>query len=164
MILDVFVIAFIISLITGRIKDVLNRNYKLLILFPVPFVLQIIPGPRFWMMLISFAILIYLLIVNRHIPGFKFLACGMAMNAFIMLINGGRMPVLQSLASSMELHIGSRHLSSSWQYWGMIFGDWIPVILPWGRRFIISIGDILVYIGIFLLFLAKGREEIQGAS
>jgi len=159
MILDVFIIALILSLVTKRIRAVINYDYKLLYLFPVPFILQVIPGPKFWLMLVSFALLIFLLLINRKIPGFTFIAAGMTLNAFIMLVNGGKMPVLESLAAAMNLGMDERHVLTDWNYWGMVLGDWIPAPLPWGRRFIISPGDILVYIGIFILFLKVRKPK-----
>ena len=157
MILDVIFWSFIASLLKKNLKRIFMRNYKLLYLFPVPFALQIIPCCKTFLIPISFALLIYILFENRHIPGFKFMGIGALLNGSIMSICGGRMPVLRSLAESMGLKAMSRHVLMDWNP-KLVLGDWIPVYLPYlHRKFIISIGDIFVYIGIAIFFLSRRK-------
>jgi len=40
-----------------------------------------------------------------------------------------------------------------------LLGDWIPVVLPWKEAYIISIGDIFVYIGVFLFLLKVEKQR-----
>ena len=68
------------------------------------------------------------------------------------------MPVLRDLAVKMGLKVGERHVITDWNPL-LFLGDWIPVWLPYGRKFIISPGDILVYVGVFVFFLS--REKVK---
>lgn len=160
MIVYVFAVAFLLSLLTKRIKHVvMERNYKFFYLFPVPFILQMItPYREIWMPL-SFAMLITLLILNKHIPGFKLITIGTVLNSFVMMINGWKMPVLKSLAEKFELPIGMRHVIVDHFNLKLLLGDWIPVVLPWKEAYIISIGDIFVYIGVFLFLLKVEKKQ-----
>ncbi len=154
MIIDVFLWALVISILAKRFKHVIERKYRDLYLFPVPFAVQILFGDSWILMGLSFAVLVYLAHRNRHIPGFKLIAIGLILNGLEMTLNGGKMPVLSSLAESMGISGDSRHFFTDWS-WKLILGDWIPVVLPYGRKFIISIGDVFVYIGTFVFFLRK---------
>ncbi len=160
MILDVLVAAVILSIVFKRIKNIFQREYKLLYLIPLIFVIQFIPFHKEILIPISFALMILFIFKNRGIPGFKWMGIGILMNGFIMTINGGKMPVLRELADRMGLHIGNRHIPITEWNWKIILGDWIPVHLPYGRQFIISPGDILVYIGVFLFFLSPRSDHL----
>lgn len=155
MILDVFVIAFLLALITKNIKCILNRNYKFLYLFPVPIVFQLFRN--YYLMIFSFAFLTFLCFVNKEIPGFKAIGIGTVLNGLVMSLNSGKMPAYEPFVKSLELHVGSRHIIFEKFSITNIFGDYIPIILPWSRKFLISPGDIFIYIGVFLLFLSKKK-------
>ena len=155
MILDVFVIALLISVLTKRVKCVLSRDYKFLYLFPVPIVLQLFRN--YHLMVLSFVFLAFLCFLNRDIPGFKSIGAGIVLNGLVMSMNLGKMPAYGPLVNLLELHAGSRHVIFESFSITNILGDYIPVILPWGRRFLISPGDVFVYIGVFLLFLSKKK-------
>ncbi|SHH55923.1 DUF5317 domain-containing protein [Thermosipho atlanticus] len=159
MIVYVFAVALVLSIFTKRIKHVIQRNYKFFYLFPVPFVLQWIPQYREVWMPLSFAILVTLLILNKHIPGFKLMTVGTILNSFVMLINGWKMPVLRALADKYQLPVGMRHVLLDSFSAKLVLGDWIPIILPWKEVFIISVGDIFVYIGVFLFFLKIQKDK-----
>lgn len=75
------------------------------------------------------------------------------MNAFVITLNQGKMPVYEPLARWLELRPSFRHTFFPEFNVKLVLGDWIPVILPWGRKFLISPGDILIYIGTFVFFL-----------
>jgi len=155
MILDVFIIAFLMSLVTKSTKCVFTRDYKLLYLFPIPIVLQLLKN--YYLMVLSFVLLAFLCFVNREIPGFKAIGAGTVLNGLVMSMNSGKMPAYEPFVNLLGLHVGSRHLVFEKFNLTNILGDYIPVILPWGRKFLISPGDVLVYIGVFLLFLSKKR-------
>ncbi|QTA38356.1 DUF5317 domain-containing protein [Thermosipho ferrireducens] len=159
MIIYVFVAALIVSLITKRIKYVVERTYRYIYLFPIPFILQLLPYFRGVLMPLSFAMLITLLILNKHIPGFKFMAIGTLLNSFVMMIFGWKMPALKSLVEQMGLRVGVRHTVVDKFDIKLLLGDWIPVYLPWNESFIISIGDIFVYVGIFMFMLGISSME-----
>ncbi|ABR30860.1 hypothetical protein SU69_05115 [Thermosipho melanesiensis] len=158
MILYIFLIAFFMSLITKRIIKVIGRSYKYFYLFPVPFILQVIPYYREILMPFSFSFLIILLLLNKHVPGFSLITIGTVLNSFAMMLYNWRMPVLKSLAEKFALPVGMRHVLVDKFNWSLFFGDWIPVVLPWKEYYIISIGDIFVYIGVFCFLLKVNKK------
>ncbi len=165
MIIDVLVISMILSVIFKRIKIALSRDIRLIYLMPVPFVLQILPFYRHILIPLSFFLLLYILWKNRQLPGIKLMFIGAVLNGLVMTISGGKMPVLDSVAKLMNIGEDSRHYITNWKDLRVLLGDWIPVFLPYGRKFIISIGDIFIYIGIFIFFLSKkGKLPKRGAE
>ncbi|ONN27274.1 hypothetical protein XJ44_05715 [Thermosipho affectus] len=159
MIVYIFLISFFTSILTKRIKFVVERRYRYFYLFPIPLVLQVIPYYREILMPLSFSILIVLLLLNKHIPGFSLITIGTVLNSFVMMINGWKMPVLKSLVKKFALPIGMRHVVVDTFSWKIFLGDWIPVILPWKEYYIISVGDIFVYIGVFLFLLKIKKRD-----
>ena len=153
MIVYVFLTAFLISIFTKRIRFVVERNYKYFYLFPVPFILQMFPFARNVFMPLSFLLLLILLILNKHIPGFSLITIGTALNSFVMMINGWKMPVLKYWVERFNLPVDLRHVVVDSFSWKVLLGDWIPIVLPWKDYYVISIGDIFVYIGIFYFLL-----------
>ncbi|MCD6449671.1 MAG: DUF5317 family protein [Thermotogaceae bacterium] len=158
MIIDVLVIAIFLSIIFKRIKIVLSRDIKLIYLMPIPFILQILPFYKSILLPVSFLLLLFILWKNRHLPGIKLMFIGAVLNGFVMSISGGKMPVLESIAELMKMEMDSRHYFTNWKDWRILFGDWIPAPLPYGRKFIISLGDIFIFIGIFIFFLSKKEK------
>ncbi|MFP5113966.1 DUF5317 domain-containing protein [Bacillaceae bacterium C204] len=97
------------------------------------------------------------LFMNRKNLGFNLILIGVFLNFLVMVINGGRMPVSVEAAAVLDpgyiealkdsLYAKHTMLNSS-TYLG-ILGDVIPISDPYPRTQIISIGDILMNIGIF---------------
>ncbi len=111
----------------------------------------------------SIYIVIYILgllflFINRKNPGFILIFIGVFLNFLVMMVNGGRMPVSIDAASVLEpgyvdalkqsLYAKHQMLTSSTNL-GFL-GDIIPLSDPYPRTQIISIGDIMMNIGIFL--------------
>ena len=97
------------------------------------------------------------LFMNRKNPGFMLILIGVFLNFLVMVINGGRMPVSVEAAAVLDpgyiealkdsLYAKHTMLNSSTSL-GFL-GDVIPISDPYPRTQIISIGDILMNIGIF---------------
>jgi hypothetical protein len=95
--------------------------------------------------------------MNRKNPGFLLILIGVFLNFLVMALNGGRMPVSLDAASVLDpgyievlkesLYAKHTMLTSS-TYLGFL-GDVIPISDPYPRTQIISIGDIIMNIGIF---------------
>ncbi len=161
MILDVFTIALLLSLILRkRIFHLDKLKVRATYLFPVPFIIQILPfQQRGFLMAISYGLLFVVLILNWKISGFKLMAVGSAMNVSVILLNNGKMPVYEPLARMLGLDLTVKHTFVSSFSEKLILGDWIPVVLPWFRKFLISPGDILIYTGVFMFFLTSQKIE-----
>lgn len=97
------------------------------------------------------------LFLNRKNPGFVLIFIGVFLNFLVMVINGGRMPVSLVAAAVLDpeyiqvlkdsLYAKHTMLTSS-THLGFL-GDIIPISKPYPRTQIISIGDIIMNIGIF---------------
>ncbi|MFB5195088.1 DUF5317 domain-containing protein [Neobacillus sp. KR4-4] len=97
------------------------------------------------------------LYMNRKNRGFILILFGVFLNFLVMVINGGRMPVSVEAATVLDpvyietlkdsLYAKHTMLTSS-THLGFL-GDVIPISAPYPRTQIISIGDIIMNIGIF---------------
>lgn len=162
MILDVFIIALLLSLVLRKRFYTLDKTpIRMVYLFVVPFVIQILPfSQRGLLMGLSYGFLFLILILNRHLKGFGFMAVGSALNALVILFNGGKMPVYEPLAKALNLNLTMKHVFVDTFGPSLVLGDWIPIVLPWKRRFLISPGDIFIYIGVFVFFLTiQGKDS-----
>ncbi len=110
------------------------------------------------------------LLLNRHLPGVKLAALGIALNIVVALANGGFMPVTPETDHFVHPErpapeIGARPPSSKniilprkdTNLW--ILSDVIRVTVPW-RRTAVSIGDVLLVAGIAqFLFQVTPQED-----
>lgn len=97
------------------------------------------------------------LFMNRKNPGFILILIGVFLNFLVMVTNGGRMPVSVAAAAVLDpvyidvlkesLYAKHTMLTSS-SHFGFL-GDIIPISDPYPRTQVISIGDIIMNIGIF---------------
>lgn len=157
MILDVFIASVVLSLLFKRnIYHVFSCRIRFLYLFPIPFLIQILPIPqRGIVMLISYLILLLIFWVNKHLKGFPWIAAGSALNGLAIALHGGKMPVFMPLAEKLNLDLTIKHAFVEQLNPLTIIGDWIPIVTPYGRNFLISPGDILIYAGVLIFMLSK---------
>jgi hypothetical protein len=110
--------------------------------------------------------------LNRHIPGAVVFAAGIVLNTVAMLANGGWMPVTPELVRYVDgdpnavlVSTGKNIILPYTETRLWLLSDIIPVALPW-RRWAISIGDILLVLGIaqFLFKAVPGSVPIREAS
>jgi hypothetical protein len=95
--------------------------------------------------------------MNQKNTGFKLIFIGVFLNFLVMVLNGGRMPVSVEAAAVLDpgyievlkdsLYAKHTMLTSS-TYLGFL-GDVIPISDPYPRTQVISVGDIVMNIGIF---------------
>jgi hypothetical protein len=119
-----------------------------------------VSGQSLWQLIIlnlSQVFLIFLFLLNRHVPGAKLFALGIILNVLVMVVNGGWMPVTpemthfvhparpvieQARPASSKNIVLPRSETNLW-----ILSDIIPVLLPW-RRNAVSIGDLVMVAGV----------------
>jgi len=101
---------------------------------------------------------ILFIVLNRYLPWMKLILTGTISNAAVVMLNGGRMPVsedalvdLGKLQRVEELREGQdvMHSLAEEDTVAPFMGDWILVQSPLNT--IVSIGDILVMVGVILL-------------
>ncbi len=101
--------------------------------------------------------LMALIFSNRHIPGVKIVLLGAALNALVVLANGGWMPVTpetdyfvhpdRPVPAAGFKPPNSKNVVLNYEDTNLwILSDIIRVTVPW-RRTAISIGDVLLMIG-----------------
>jgi hypothetical protein len=108
------------------------------------------------LLVLSQIALVFLLLLNHHVPGAKLFALGIILNTTVMVANGGWMPVTPEIhhfvhpdrAVSVQARpLGSKGIilpRTETRLW--ILSDIIRITLPW-RRYAISIGDLLLILG-----------------
>ncbi|UFT98629.1 DUF5317 domain-containing protein [Radiobacillus kanasensis] len=109
--------------------------------------------------------------VNRHQKGLPLVFVGVFLNFLVMITNGGRMPVSAEAAAGLDpmymeaikngFYAKHELLTQSTTF--AFLGDIIPVGPPYPRSQVISIGDVIMNVGIFLfiqdLMLNKDNEN-----
>lgn len=119
---------------------------------------------------------LYVLLVNRKEKGFWWIFAGVALNFIVMLVNGGKMPVsVEAAASVLEpvyvdmLQNGtavSKHAALTDSTILPFLGDIIPITKPYPRSQVISVGDVVMNVGIFIylysvMAIGKSRTSMK---
>ena len=114
----------------------------------------------------GFALLLAGLYVNRGYPGMSLAFIGILLNAIVITINGGHMPIWEAALTAAgltqedvtsALHIVVPGTASDFLLRGLILGDVIPIPLPFVQN-VASLGDVFIALGLaFFLFAAVIR-------
>ncbi|MDR6724735.1 hypothetical protein J2W91_003203 [Paenibacillus amylolyticus] len=174
MVYDGIIIGLIIGLFRGGIRNGLRQFSELKLrggwIFPMlllaQFAIFFVQGKWDWVASINgylFA-LIYItglafLWLNRNHTGFTLIWIGVFLNFVVMAVNGGRMPVSVEASSVLGPYyvdmllqggaISKHHMMDASTHLAFL-GDIIPLSSPYPRTQVISIGDVVMNIGIFL--------------
>lgn len=169
MVFDGIIISFIVGLFRkGNLRAFSQLNLKWGWVFPLLLIVQLTVftlqnNSEFLGQLSgSIYILVYIigllfLFLNRKNPGFILIFIGVFLNFLVMVVNGGRMPVSVESAAvldpgyieALKESLYAKHtMLTSTTHFGFL-GDVIPISDPYPRTQIISIGDIIMNIGIF---------------
>jgi hypothetical protein len=170
MVFDGIVISFLVGLLRkGNLKGIASLKLKGGWIFPLLLLIEFIVFffQNQWKVLGQASEFIYMLVyivglfflyINRKNPGFLIIFIGVFLNFIVMILNGGRMPVSEHAASVLDpsyiealkgsLYAKHELLTQSTKL-GFL-GDVIPLSKPYPRTQIISIGDVIMNIGIFL--------------
>jgi hypothetical protein len=170
MVYDGIIIALLIALIRGgKITNLSEIKFKMGWVFPLLFIFQIIifslQNDIDWLGAYSnlLFILVYIigltfLWLNRHLSGFLIIGIGVGLNFIVMAINGGRMPVSPEAALALDPFFIDALKNSLYAKHDLInesthlafLGDIIPLSSPYPKEQVISIGDIIMNIGVFI--------------
>lgn len=112
--------------------------------------------------------------MNRKYPGFTLIWIGVFLNFAVMAANGGRMPVSVEASEVLGpyyvdlLQQGgavSKHFAMDASTRLSFLGDIIPLSSPYPRTQVISIGDVVMNLGIFLfiqhMMVDKSRKKAK---
>lgn len=125
-------------------------------------------------LVLSLLALIFLFVLNHHVPGAKVFALGIGLNLLVMVANGGWMPVTPEMYHFVHpdrtVEVGARPPTSKniilpreeTNLW--VLSDIIPVTL-W-RRWGLSMGDLLLIVGVaqFVFQTTSKKEKQSGRS
>lgn len=123
---------------------------------------------QFLNILIYFLLLVFLFI-NKDNKGFKLIFLGSLFNFLAIALNGGLMPVsegaLIKIGDMEALSILKSGLSQTHSLINetsllSFFGDVIPIPPPYPLAKLISLGDILIFIGFIYFLLTKSKEGV----
>lgn len=187
-----FLEAVLLGLLAGRLRGGRSLNigtleFKGWVLIVIGFLLQMLPmllGRMSWMAhnghIVAFATMLlvfFIVVLNSDKRGFWLVTLGAVLNIVAMATHGLRMPVylkalagagrvemMESLANDAVLnHIGLEQLAR----WSDYLGKNIAIPAPYPLAYALSVGDVLMSIGIFLFvmghmtashyFKSKGR-------
>jgi hypothetical protein len=117
------------------------------------------------MHLASYALVGYFLLANRTLPGMPVLALGAGLNVLAIASNGGVMP-----ASASALRIAGIEVTDGFANSAAVahphlrwLGDVIPVPGPWPIGNVLSVGDLLIFVGaLYLLHRVCGSRLSLG--
>lgn len=169
MVFDGILISFIVGILRrGNLRAFSQLNLKWGWVFPLLLVVQLavfmlqndseflgnLSGSIY---IVVYIVGLLFLFINRKNPGFILIFIGVFLNFLVMVVNGGRMPVSVEAAAVLDpgyidalkesMYAKHSALTSSTNL-GFL-GDVIPISDPYPRTQIISIGDIIMNIGIF---------------
>jgi Family of unknown function (DUF5317) len=183
---DAIIILLILALLLRRDLSAVGRisyrgGWKFAAVVAGLFVLQAVtvlyvPGQTVFqiaLLMLSQIALVFLLLLNRHVPGAKLFALGIMLNIAVMVANGGWMPVTPEIHNFVHpdrpVELQARQVNSKdvilpraeTNLW--ILSDIIPVTLPW-RRNAVSIGDVLIILGAaqFIFQATSKQKDLAG--
>jgi uncharacterized membrane protein (Fun14 family) len=155
----------------GSLRGFLDVRLKYGWMFPILLVVQLVmyrlqnqydwaASMSTYMFMLVYIIGFVFLWLNRKERGFIILMIGAFLNFLVMLVNGGRMPVSLEAAQAVldpfyaeTLRSGvvyGKHVALTSSTHLAFLGDIIPLTKPYYKEQVISIGDVVMGIGIFL--------------
>lgn len=167
---DGIVISLIVGFLRkGNLKALASLKLKFGWVFPVLLIIQLIVFSlqndlKFlgqasgYIYIIVYIVGLVFLFMNRHHKGFFLIWIGVLLNFIVITLNGGRMPVSIESASvldpsfidAIKNELYAKHSALTAETKLGFLGDIIPLSNPYPRTQVISIGDVVMNIGIFL--------------
>ncbi len=117
--------------------------------------------------------LLALCVMNQRVPGIPLVAVGIGLNLLVVLLNGG-MPVGGSLAASFDMNPNASVIEGRGAFYEVVetetvipaLGDVIPIPAPRPFRSLVSLGDLLMFLGAGVLIeesMYRGRYRPRHA-
>ena len=161
MIIEGIILSIIIGYIRkGRLKNLENIQIKAWYLIIISLLLQTLAvrytnylktnNTIFYLLHISsYIILLIPLIINHKLISMRLLTIGTMLNLIPIALNNGQMPV--ALPQGLNATFDKGHVLATTTTKAYILSDIIPILKPYPLPKIISIGDIFLLVGIFLI-------------
>lgn len=154
-----FVVSFSVEIISLLIVSKTNGNFS-----------DVIEKNFFYIHIFIYVLLIIGLIMNFNETGFKITLLGAILNFLPLLLNNGRMPVainsLKASKSYIQLSLLEEgrimtHILANESTKLAFLGDIIPISKPYPFPKVISIGDILISLGLFILIQSNMKKKYE---
>ena len=160
MLLDMILLSLFVALMRGgRPSDQFRVRHSWAVFIAFGLQLAAVAAPRAlspWLLMVSYATLLLALAFNLDKQSLRLVFVGVVLNALVMGLNGGLMPVsvaaAQGLgfdASPLLAHSDLKRIAMTDHTLFSFLGDVIPVPFPLPR--VVSVGDLLIALGAFLL-------------
>lgn len=180
MLIDAFIIGILVAKFRGgKFKDLLDTKIKGLWLIILSFAIQyatmfLRPSLLLPAVIVSYSTLLVFCGLNIRFRGMYPIIAGIVLNFLVMLVNGGRMPVeiesakqfAPELLPSLLAGEYGKHLAMSDSTHLNFLGDIFYLHAPYPHPGIVSLGDIIFSIGVFIFIqkvMVKRRSPIQGS-
>lgn len=109
---------------------------------------------------VSYALLLYAIWANRHIRWMLLTGIGVALNFVVIIANGMKMPVSADMLTAVGMAqqvtaiqsgkvLTYRLVDATTRLWQL--GDVIPIGQPYPIHRVVSLGDVVMSLGVFLL-------------
>jgi hypothetical protein len=174
MIFDGIIIALFIALFRGgNFTNLADMKLKAKWVFPLLLAVQLLvfsTQSKFdvigtysnYIFLLVYIVGLLFLWINRDQTGFILIFIGVLLNFMVMATNGGRMPVSQEAASilnpfyieALKNGLYGKHALITESTRLALLGDIIPLSAPYPKEQVISLGDVVMNIGVFF-FIQK---------
>jgi hypothetical protein len=112
--------------------------------------------------LASYALLIWLVVANRRLPGIAVIGAGLLCNLAAILANGGLMPATRGALRAAGIHydmrnnsISSAHPHLGWLVDRFAWPGWLPLAN------VFSAGDVIIGVGLLVLIVAGMRPRVS---
>ena len=122
-------------------------------------------------MALSYILLYIVVCLNRQLPGMWAVLGGIALNAVAIAANGGYMPITPRALARIGFGNSVQHMPMGTVVLGSkdvllspgegllwFLGDMLVIPEPWPRPTAMSIGDVLLAVGVFLFILQTTRS------
>ncbi|MCD6574886.1 DUF5317 domain-containing protein [Candidatus Aerophobetes bacterium] len=181
MLLDVLVFSLIIAFLRkGKLSRLAEIKFRRIELIIVPFVLQYVlvlagekgvswfEGWGNYLYLISYTLLLIGIWGNRHIKEMRVFGIGVLLNFLVIAVNKGKMPVslealkkagMQDMLPLLKSKTYVVHTILTANTKLKFLADIIPLPPPYPRARVVSVGDIVMGVGIFLLIQNYATER-----
>ncbi|MBE0477875.1 DUF5317 domain-containing protein [Candidatus Aerophobetes bacterium] len=183
MLLDVLVISIIIAFLRGgKLGNLAKIEFNKIVLIIIPFIIQYIlvkggergvnffEGWGIYMHILSYLILLTGIWYNRHIKEIGIFGVGIVLNFLVILLNKGQMPVclealekvkMQDMLPLLESKSYVIHTIMDAKTKLKFLADIIPLPPPYPNPRVLSIGDVIMAVGVFLLIQNYMVGEIR---
>ncbi|MBI2842092.1 MAG: DUF5317 domain-containing protein [Armatimonadetes bacterium] len=171
MVLEAAIVSIIVALIRrgniSRLVELLDRVERFWLVFvPAGLLVASVFSRRFlpdavwmpltaWLHVAAIVALLSFAFLNLRLPGLKWFFAGLLCNLLAAVANGGRMPVsawAAQIAGAPDVYVGMRHLPAAEGTRLYFLSDIIPATRPpMLMPAALSVGDVLMAVGVFLL-------------